>query len=188
MATKQHKQIMNTLNFSNQDISFNRQGAMSPRQQRRFMRSGRGRVLLAAVCGGLSAGFIAQATRDTSVLTFYTVQVINAVAVGWLVWATNMRFFKDAMVGRVEQATGRPTVEVYRKGKMLYIGDKPIQASQQLIDAMDPNYTYCAYIAPNSGRLLALEPKPKARPRQTSRTQPNKRTTSTTPRLGSRRR
>lgn len=188
MATKQHKQIMDTLGFSNQDITFNRQGAMSPRQQQRFLRSGRGRVLAATVCGGLSAGFIAQATRDASVLTFYVAQVINAVAVGWVVWVANMRLFKDAAAGRVEQATGRPLVAVHKRGNVLYIGEKPIQASQQLIDAMDPKYTYCAYIAPNSGRLLALEPKPRANPRSTSRTQPNNRVTSTTPRLGSRRR
>ena len=190
MATKQHQQFMNTLNFSNQDISFNRQGTMSPRQQKRFMRDGRGRVLLAMVFGGLTAGFIAQATREASSMTFYAVMVIHSVALGWGIWAANMHFFKDAVGGRVEKATGRPYVEVHKKGTVLYIGDKPIQASSQIIDAMDPKYSYCAYIAPNSGRLLALEPKPKPKPRRTQTSRTTKTTTqkSTTPRFGSRRR
>jgi len=183
---------MSTLNFSAKDMKYNRKGEMSPRQQKRFLRGGRGRALLMAVLAGLFAGVLAQATRDQSVLTFYAAQVINAMGFGWATWTMNIGLFKDGAAGRVVTVTGRPELDGPPQRPVVYIGDQPITSDAAVAATLDPRKSYSAYIAPNSGRLLALEPKSKARPkpppRPSRRKTTSRRTTSTTPRFGSRRR
>lgn len=161
MRVKNH--LMDSLNYSKQDVTYNRKGEMSPRQQERFLRDGRLRALTVVAVGGLSAAFIAHAWEDTAQVSFYISQMLNALFFGWLAWSMNMSILKDAAAGRVSTVNGKPTFKLTKRGQILTIGNTPIEVTQQVAELLDPKGSYCAYYAPNSGKLLALEPKPSQR-------------------------
>ena len=182
---RQRNPLMSLLRFDTQDMTFNRKGVMSPRQQQRFMRGGRGRALLTAALGGVVASAIGRGGADMSTFQFIFTQILNAVFFGWLTWTMHMDLFKDAVGGRVEQVSGKPTLQLLRNGRRLCIGDMAFPVSNPLLEVLNPDTSYCAYYAPNSNRLLALEMKTKSRPRATQTTRTKTSRTSRTTRSAS---
>lgn len=179
--TKQRNPLMKYLHFDAQDMTYNRKGVMSPRQQRRFIRCWRGRALFTAALGGVIAALIGQAGGNLSAINFLLAQILNAVFFGWLTWSLHMDLFKDAVGGHVEQVSGKPTLQVFRNGHRLCIGNMAFPVSNAILDELNPNTSYCAYFAPNSNRLLALELKrqPNSKPSNMGMSK-SKRTTQST--------
>jgi hypothetical protein len=192
MSRKQD--LMRRLNITPDDLAHNRRGVMSPRQQARFLRRGRIRALGCTVSGGFCAAMIAQGWRSGGIdVNLYAAQIANAIFFGWLSWTVSMTLFKDGAAGRTEQATGKLGLYSSRSGTVVTVGKSeflpPVELSEPQVQ---PGKTYCAYYAPNTGRLLALEPKaPPRKPepttkrgRKTGRSRQANPYTSRTPRLG----
>lgn len=163
MATNKRNQLMQTLGFDTQDMTYNRNGEMSPRQQRQFLRGGRIRVLLTAALGGLGATVIANGAYNMSPMTHLVTQITNAIFFGWLAWSIHMAILKDAMGGRVKQVIGKPEFYIHKKQPMLCVGHMEFKTSLRLLDYLKPDHVYCVYYAPHSARLLALEPQSQPR-------------------------
>ena len=160
--------LWQALGFQRDDLDYNRKGQMSPRQRRVVMAQSLGRLVLALALSALLVAIVAinwprVSAGPAAGRIILGLIIIDAPSCAAVVYLCRRAYFlaRDAASGRVQPQVGVAQLHSsvgYLRRLRLDVQGKRLIVTEPVWNALVNKQEYDFYLAPLSGRVLAIEP------------------------------